>query len=86
MLTDLVFNVPDVFTGLERAFMNWNRVGGRFGPSRIFKLVFLEIRARFAVSFEKILEWDFERVIMNHGTIVEQDGKNLIRAAFKDYL
>jgi hypothetical protein len=33
-------------------------------------------------SLERILAWDFERVIVGHGRIVERDAKRRVRAAF----
>ena len=34
---------------------------------------------------EKVLHWDFERVIMAHGTIVEQNGKEKFRNAYNQF-
>ena len=33
-------------------------------------------------SLEKILDWDFERVIPAHGKIMEQNGKDRLRQAY----
>ena len=37
-------------------------------------------------SVQKILNWDFERVIMAHGTIVEKDGKKKFKAGYEWFL
>jgi glyoxylase-like metal-dependent hydrolase (beta-lactamase superfamily II) len=33
-------------------------------------------------SLERILEWDFDRVIIGHGDIVETDGREKLEQAF----
>ena len=37
-------------------------------------------------SVKKILEWDFERVIMAHGSVVEQEGKEKFRQGYQRFL
>lgn len=37
-------------------------------------------------SLERILEWDFERVILAHGDLVEKDAQAVVRAAWKNPL
>ncbi len=80
ILCDLAFNMADVFTGLERVLMRWNRVGGRFGPSRLTKLIFAKDRAQLLNSYRKLLTLDFDRVIVNHGDVLESGGHALLRA------
>lgn len=75
VVTDLVFHFTDELQGLTRRMMQWNGALHRVGPSRIFRWFFLKDRAAFARSLGKVREWDFDRIVMSHGTIVEQDGK-----------
>lgn len=44
----------------------------------------MAIRDRAAVrgNVEAILQWDFQRVIMAHGHIVERDGAQALRQAY----
>ncbi len=37
-------------------------------------------------SVEKILDWDFERVIMAHGSVVEQNGKAQFNRGYEQFL
>lgn len=73
IFTDLVFNVPADF---KDAWLFYTIVGGRghFGPHRLIRLA---IRDRKAAreSVAKILEWDFDRVIVTHGDVLESGGK-----------
>ena len=54
---------------------------GRFGPHRLVRQT---IRDRKAAreSVAKILEWDFDRVIVTHGDVLESGGKAKFAAAF----
>jgi hypothetical protein len=73
--TDLVFHFTTELSGLARTLMRWNGVVGRLGPSRIFRWFFLSDRAAFAASLQPVKTWEFDRVVLSHGTIVETDGK-----------
>ncbi|PWU16589.1 MAG: hypothetical protein C5B49_10395 [Bdellovibrio sp.] len=80
ILCDSAFNMGDVFTGFERAFMKWNKIGGRFGPSRLTKWVFANDRKKLHLSYQEILQLDFDRVIVNHGDILESGGRDRLRS------
>jgi hypothetical protein len=87
VVTDLVFHMQatDFKTSIERKLMSWNRVGVGFGPSRLCDTVFTrDLKAR-RHSVERILQLDFDRVIMNHGHLVHQGGKEMVRSAFGEY-
>jgi hypothetical protein len=80
IFTDLVFNVPADFRD-ARIFYTLVGGRGRFGPHRLIRL---SIRDRKAAreSVAKILEWDFDRVIVTHGDVLESGGKPKFAAAF----
>ncbi|MFZ0679565.1 DUF4336 domain-containing protein [Candidatus Binatus sp.] len=80
IFTDLVFNVPADFKD-ARIFYTFVGGRGRFGPHRLVRLI---IRDRKAAreSVAKILEWDFDRVIVTHGDVLESGGKPKFAAAF----
>ena len=84
ILCDLAFNMPDVFTGLAKHLMKWNGVGGRFGPSRLLRLFFSKDKALLVESYRRLLEENFDRVIVNHGLILESDGKARLRAGVQE--
>jgi hypothetical protein len=81
VLCDLAFNMEDVFSGLGRVLMNWNKIGGRFGPSRLTKLVFASDKQALHASYQRLLEHDFARVIVNHGAVLPCDGRELLRGS-----
>jgi hypothetical protein len=80
IFTDLVFNVPADFKD-ARLFYTIVGARGHFGPHLIIRLA---IRDRKAAreSVAKILEWDFDRVIVTHGEVLESGGKAKFAAAF----
>ena len=84
VVTDLVFNMHDRLKGFEKLLYRMNRIHERFGPSQIFRFGFVKDRTELGRSIANILRWDFERVIMNHGDILESDGPRRLRAAFSE--
>jgi hypothetical protein len=86
VVTDIVFNMQQEPHGLIKMIFKWNLIYKRFGPSRIFGLVFANNRSRIKSSLEKVFEMDFDRVIMNHGEILHAGGKPAMQKGFETYL
>lgn len=84
ILCDLAFHMAEVFTGLEKVIMKWNKVGGRFGPSRLTKLVFTKDTKALLDSYREILRQDFDRVVVNHGEVLESGGREKLRAGIAE--
>lgn len=79
ILCDLAFNMADIYTGFEKIFMRWNKIGGRFGPSRLTKLLFAKDKTTLVASYERLLAEDFDRVIVNHGDVLDKGGKAALK-------
>jgi len=79
--TDLSFNFPEPASLGFRLFLKANAACGRFTPSRILKMGIRD-KALAKQSIERILEWDFDRVIVSHGDVLERGGKEALRAGF----
>lgn len=81
IIADLAFNLgpdgPWWFAGLMRAYGAW----GRFGPTRLEKWMMRD-RTAVRASMDRVLEWDFDRIIVGHGRNVETGGKQAFRDAF----
>lgn len=87
-VVDLAFNVPrSSLEGrpFDRLFMQLNNACDRFGMTRLTEML-VQDPAALRRSLEEILSWDFDRVIVSHGAVVEADGKRLFRAGFPRYL
>jgi len=79
---DLCFNVRASGNPLTRWLMRVNGAYGRFGPSRIFRLAIMRDASAMRASIDRILAWDFDRVSVAHGEILERGGHEALRAGF----
>jgi hypothetical protein len=79
--TDLVFNVPAGKTRGARIFYWLVGAEGKIGPHRLIRLAMRDRKAARA-SAERILEWDFERITVTHGEVLECGGREAFRAGF----
>jgi glyoxylase-like metal-dependent hydrolase (beta-lactamase superfamily II) len=72
---DLCFNIGSEWPLKTRILASGPRMHRRLGPTVAFRL---GIRDREAAkrSVERILEWDFDRILPGHGEIVETGGKD----------
>lgn len=84
IVTDLVIHFTDELTGFSRALMKWNGAVRRVGPTRIFRWFFLRDQEALVRSLQPMRSWDFDRIVMSHGTIVERDGKRRFLEGFLD--
>ena len=80
ILTDLCFNFDPAPGGWTGLFLRLAGAHGRLAVSRLMRLV-LKDRPKVRETLRRILEWDFDRIIVTHGQIVRQDGKRLFREA-----
>ncbi len=85
ILTDLVFNMGTECRGLARLLLRLNKAYGRFGPSRTLRWFFAGDIAELRESVAKLDRWDYDRVIMAHGRIVESEGKAMMQKAFAEW-
>ena len=81
LVTDLCFNVRHSDSLGTRLFMRANGAYGRFGPTRMLRALVRD-RPALRASLERILAWDFDRVVVTHGEVLEGGGKDALRAGF----
>jgi hypothetical protein len=79
VLTDLAFNVRT--RNRARLFHRLVGATGRFGPHRIVRLAIRDTPAARR-SRDAILAWDFDRVIVTHGDVLESGGHAAMAEAF----
>ena len=81
IMCDLAFNFGPRSAAPTRLLMKLLRSYGRFGPSRLDPLL---IRDRQAArqSLERILAWDFDRVVVAHGDVLERGGREALREGY----
>jgi hypothetical protein len=81
LLSDLAYNITESASWPTRAWLWINGSYGRFGPSRLVRLAIRD-RAAARESLEQILRWDFERVIVAHGIVLQHSGRRVLRESF----
>jgi hypothetical protein len=81
ILTDLVFNMPRGRSWGLPVVSQILGLGGGFGPSRLGRWLIRDRQAARA-SLGTMLRWDFDRLILAHGDIVETGGRQKLRDAF----
>jgi hypothetical protein len=85
ILTDTAFLFDESFPLITQLAA---RVIGSYktlSPSLLERIATTE-KEKVRASVKRVLAWDFERVIMAHGTIVERGGKEKFRQGYEQFL
>ncbi|KAF8151675.1 beta-lactamase-like protein [Crassisporium funariophilum] len=93
---DLVFNLPskESFLKVQGGGVAgvWNKLGRYFGglegegQARFNWYALAHDRKSFGESAKRVNEWDFDRIVMCHGDVIETGGKEIYRKIFKWFL
>lgn len=83
IVADLLFNLSVRDAWITR--MLGSLVIGPFPGCRFARLYRPAVtgRQRMRMSIERILDWNFDRIIVGHGAVIENDGKDVFREAFR---
>lgn len=81
IIADLSFNFGADSHWFLALIMRFNGAFGRFGPTRLEKCMIKDATAARA-SIDRILGWDFDRIIVGHGDNIETQGRDRLREAF----
>lgn len=82
LLCDLAFNFGPRAALPTRLLMKLIRSYGRFGPSKLDPLLIRD-RAAARQSLQRILAWDFDRVVVAHGEVLESGGNQALREGYQ---
>lgn len=86
VLTDLVENIGDRTEGVSWLLKFWFkfvfRMWNMAKPAPEYQMGWMNKPAA-ARSLERILEWDFERVVLAHGDLIEDNAKAILRDAWR---
>jgi len=80
VVSDLFFNYRPATSLLVRLVRAIEDCDGKFTVPRVIR-VLVRDRPALARSIAKVLGWDFDRIVMAHGDVVESGGKDRARAA-----
>jgi len=85
ILTDLLENIGDGTPGVDFMLRFWwkavMRMWNRARPAPEYQLGWGD-RPRVRRCLERILEWDFDRVLMAHGDLIETGGRAIVEEAW----
>jgi len=82
VLSDLCFNIQHSDSPWTRIGLRLTGAWRRFTPSRLFK-TFVKDPKALRASVDHVLEWDFDRVLVAHGEVLEHGGPQALREAFR---
>jgi hypothetical protein len=80
--TDLAFNIQASSPPLTRFAFRLSGAYGRLAPTVIERLIIRD-RPAFRRSLERILAWPFERVVVAHGEVSENGGREQITRGYE---
>lgn len=91
---DLLFNIRDdqpieQFEGNPKPFTGWSYVSKFLNPdSKVGRVIFRKItnETKSAQGLKAVYSWDFDRLVMCHGNILETGGKEAFYRVFKGVL
>jgi len=80
--SDLTENFETSDHWLTRQYLRLGGIHGRIGWSRLLRAVYRDKRAARR-SVDRLLEHDFDRVVIAHGRVIDRDGKAAVRQTFE---
>ena len=81
LLTDLAFNIHETPSWLTRTYLKLCGAYGKLAATWLLKSM-VKDKAALRAWRERVLGWDFERVVPCHGQVLEKGGKEAMRDAF----
>ena len=81
LLTDLAFHPTEASRPGLRRWTWLTRVRDGFGPNALVR-AFIRDRRAARASLDRILAWDFDRVTVTHGELLESGGREALRKAY----
>lgn len=81
ILTDLAFHIVGPVPWSTRLYLRIGRCHGRLACTAIMRAAIRD-RNALRASLERVLAWDFDRISVCHGEVVERDAKRALSDAF----
>jgi hypothetical protein len=80
-VADLLFHFSGRADAWTQTALWLNDAWGRPTPSRMFRQCIRD-RAAFRASIDRLLDWEFDRILLGHGRNIERDGRAVLRRAY----
>jgi hypothetical protein len=81
LLADVAFNIHETPSWQTRTYLKLCGIYGKLGSTWVLKAMTKD-KAALRAWRERVLGWDFERVVPCHGQVLERGGKEAMREAF----
>lgn len=81
ILADLIMYFDETSAFLTKLMTRFFGIYKQPTPPMDFKIN-LSQKFQAKLSIEKILQWDFDKIILAHGRLIERDGKKIFQEAF----
>jgi len=85
IVADLAFNLKRGSDFATRCFEKMAGIYDHFAASRLFQS-FIRDQKLFGKSIARILELDFQQIIMGHGQVQAVEAKNMLKRVYNRYL
>lgn len=85
ILTDAAFHYDNSFPWVKQLIARVIGCYDALTPS-ILEKVAIRDKQTLQKSVEAVLKWDFDRVVMAHGSVIEQGGKEMFRRGYCKFL
>lgn len=82
LFTDLLFNLTHTDSAWTRLVMTLDGGFGGPGVARTFRLLMMMRKRAVMDSVARILKWDFDRITLAHGDVIERGAKPVLQAAY----
>lgn len=84
IVADLIFNFPGEHGWWMKLLLRLATVGGRHTPgmTRPYQQA-IKDRAAYTASVKRVLDWDFDRIIVGHGAPIATRGKETLRSTLQ---
>ena len=82
LLTDLLFNMAHTDSAWTRVLLTLDGGFGGPGVARTFRLLMMMRKRMVLTSVARILKWDFDRMTLAHGDVVERGAKAALQDAY----
>jgi hypothetical protein len=80
--SDLAVNQMKADDWLTRLYVKASGVQGTFGHTLLIRMCFRD-KVKSRASVDRLLEWDFDRVILAHGEVLDTGGREAVANSFK---
>ncbi|WNG50885.1 DUF4336 domain-containing protein [Archangium minus] len=81
LLTDVAFNIHESSSWLTRNYLKLCGAYGRLAPTWVLKFM-VKDKAALRAWRDRVLSWDFDRVVPCHGRVLESGGREALREGF----